>query len=317
MAIAMLAVMSCATSPTVAPEGTTIANYQGFGLGPGDILEITFFPTGETSLDTYRIRPGDILSVQVFGHPDISRDEVLVLPDGSVALDGVPFVRATGKTPNELAEELTRAYRGRQLRQSLVSVSLRAADVRVQSLTTPSLNMNNRFEITIDEEGVIDLPFIEPVSTAGGLSAIMERVSDAYDEEFAGLVDVTINLKRRLPPRVFVMGQVLQPGEVPFRRPMTAFMAVGGAGGFAPTANASEVRLLRAGEDGLYRVVELDLRRGLEGQLLSSGDVALRDQDIIYVPMSGVVVTNTRIEQYIRNMLPTNAVFGLTYDVSN
>ncbi|MEM6277659.1 MAG: polysaccharide biosynthesis/export family protein [Pseudomonadota bacterium] len=314
--VAVLLLAACGTSPDLPKTGAIIAGYDGLGVGPGDILEITFFPTGATSDRAYLLRPGDVLSVQVFGHPDISRDEVVVLPDGTVALDGVPQAVATGKTPNDLAEELTAAYRRRQLRDAVVSVSVKAADVRVQSLTTPSLNMNNRFEITVDQEGVIDLPFIDPVSTQSGLRAIQDRVRQAYDAEFAGLVDVTVNLKRRLPPRVFVVGQVVDPGEVAFRRPMTTFMAVSAAGGFAPTANASEVRVLRADRDGTFQIVALDLRRGLEGQLLSSGDFALRDQDIVYVPMSGVVVANTRVEQFIREMLPPNLGLGLVYDVS-
>ncbi len=311
-----LLMAACATAPSLPADGAKVADFRTAGLGPGDLLEVTFFPTGTSATEAYRIRPGDVLGIQVFGHPEISRNDVLVLPDGSVALDGVPFIKAASLTPQELASVLTGLYKERQLRNPIVSIALKSADLRVQSLTEPSLNMNNRFQITLDQSGAIDLPFIDPIAATGTIDALQRDVSSAYEKEFGGLIDVTVNLRDRLPPRVLVAGEVNMPGAVPYRRPMTAFMAVAGAGGFSTRAKASEVRLLRVGDDGLYRIVPLNLRRGFEGQLLTGGDIALNEQDIIYVPATGVAITNTRIEQYIRKMLPTAVGFGVSYDAN-
>ena len=63
-------------------------------------------PVLETS---YTIAPGDQLLINSYYHPDL-KQPVTVQPDGRVSLLLVGDVVAGGKTPQQLAEELTRAY---------------------------------------------------------------------------------------------------------------------------------------------------------------------------------------------------------------
>lgn len=56
----------------------------------------------------YRIGPGDTLSVFVYGSPDLSVKSLPVRPDGRISLPLVPNVPAAGKTPSELATEITK-----------------------------------------------------------------------------------------------------------------------------------------------------------------------------------------------------------------
>lgn len=55
----------------------------------------------------YRIGPGDNLGVFVYGSPDLSISSVPVRPDGRVSLPLVPDIPAVGKTPSQLAAEIT------------------------------------------------------------------------------------------------------------------------------------------------------------------------------------------------------------------
>ena len=75
---------------------------------------ITGYPpiTGEMEISsdyTYRIGPGDSVDIYVWGNPDVSR-VVFVRPDGKVTVPLVEDIQASGKTPNELARELEKAY---------------------------------------------------------------------------------------------------------------------------------------------------------------------------------------------------------------
>jgi len=54
----------------------------------------------------YRIGPGDTLSVSVFGAPDLSVKSLPVRPDGRISTPLVPDLRAVGKTPTELGNEI-------------------------------------------------------------------------------------------------------------------------------------------------------------------------------------------------------------------
>jgi protein involved in polysaccharide export with SLBB domain len=313
-----LALAACATGTSRTPPVTQnpLEGFRAPGLSSGDVLDIVFFRTGRSAGSDYRIQPGDRIRVDVFGHPDLSRENVLVLPDGTLSLNGVPSLSAVGLTPRELSGRLADAYRRRQIRDPVVAVSLTEADIRVGSLTRLANDNQGRFLVEVNRGGSIDLPYIQPIAFPSTLEQLQREVQLAYDSIFGGSVEVTVNLRDRLDPRVFVLGEVETAGQVAYRSPMTAFMAISGAGGFTPAANASQVRLLRLGPDGRLVTRRLALRRGFEGALRIDEEIALLDNDIIYVPATGVAITNQRIEQYIRNMLPTAVGFGLAYDVN-
>lgn len=81
MAYSMLLIGGCATTE----------------LGAGSISQSTG--------PTYRVGPGDTLHVFVWGNKELSMD-VTVRPDGFLTTPLVEDVRASGKTPTELAREM-------------------------------------------------------------------------------------------------------------------------------------------------------------------------------------------------------------------
>ena len=62
-----------------------------------------------TDQGTYRIGPGDTLEIVVWRSDEVSRG-VTVRPDGFISLPLLNDVRAAGRTPMELREELVRKY---------------------------------------------------------------------------------------------------------------------------------------------------------------------------------------------------------------
>jgi polysaccharide export outer membrane protein len=54
----------------------------------------------------YLIQPNDVLSVFVYKYPELSRDQVLVLPDGRISLPLIQDMKAAGQTSTQLKEQL-------------------------------------------------------------------------------------------------------------------------------------------------------------------------------------------------------------------
>ena len=54
----------------------------------------------------YIIQPGDILEIEVWKEPDVSRKQVLVRPDGRIAIALAQDMQAAGLNPTQLKEKL-------------------------------------------------------------------------------------------------------------------------------------------------------------------------------------------------------------------
>ena len=102
---------------------------------------------------------------------------------------------------------------------------------------------------------------------------------------------VTVAVENYRSQRIFVMGEVRQPGPVALTGGMTLIEALARAGSTLPTASG-EVAIVRAPKDAKGPVIpgqdtEVDVRRAsikdLEGGALSQ-NFDLRDGDTIFVP---------------------------------
>lgn len=96
----------------------------GFGAGCSLFDDRPQPPVGqfEDSDYTYLIGPGDSLSIFVWRNPDLS-SSVTVRPDGKVSTPLVDDLRASGRTPTELARDVE-AVLSEYIRDPLVTVSV-------------------------------------------------------------------------------------------------------------------------------------------------------------------------------------------------
>jgi polysaccharide export outer membrane protein len=75
----------------------------------------------------YIIQPNDLLSIFVFSHPELSRERVVVQPDGLVSTPLVQSVQAAGLTPAQLKVALEkRITEGKLIDLPAVTVTLEA-----------------------------------------------------------------------------------------------------------------------------------------------------------------------------------------------
>jgi len=85
---------------------------------------------------------------------------------------------------------------------------------------------------------------------------------------------------------VYILGEVTKPGGYVINSTggITVLQVVAVAGGPTHVASAGKTRLLRRSENG-FQEQRIDLKKLLRGQ---SHDVAVRDDDILFVPSSAI-----------------------------
>lgn len=174
-------------------------------------------------------------------------------------------------------------------------------EVDIRTPTAPELNQ----QLRIGPDGRIAMPLIGQVMAADrSLRELEADLSAAYASQLVRPV-VEVTLRQAGPLKVWVDGEVNQPGVYDMPGDIDALQAVIMAGGFRPSAKRSEVALIRRGPGGvrMMRVVDLRQRNGEH--------IALRRSDIIFVPRTSLAELAAFFTQ-VREALP----IGFTYSIN-
>jgi protein involved in polysaccharide export with SLBB domain len=120
--------------------------------------------------------------------------------------------------------------------------SLRPGDslvVTLQGVPDPSSN-----PVQIDDQGLVTLPFIGPVSTSGTTTATLsQRIRETYiAKKIYTTVDVSVAVTERY---VYVGGEVIRPGRIIWTPDLTVTKAIQSAGGFTLYAKENRLSLVR------------------------------------------------------------------------
>ncbi|WP_242098345.1 polysaccharide biosynthesis/export family protein [Sphingomonas sp. CROZ-RG-20F-R02-07] len=117
---------------------------------------------------------------------------------------------------------------------------------------------------------------------------------------------------------VYVGGEVKTPGAVKLNGSLDPLQAVISAGGALETAKSKRIVVIHRNSDGTIVQSYADLRAYAHGGVGTG--IALRPQDIVFVPRSSIAEADLWIDQHINKLLPfsrslnyslgTNAVIG-------
>lgn len=180
---------------------------------------------------------------------------------------------------------------------------------RLDFLTAPELSG----ELTIAPDGRVALPTFGPVMAASySVRDLQTEFEQIYARE---LIDPSLTLTPTEfgSQKIFVGGEVRQPGVFELPGEIDPLQAILLAGGWTEEARATKVIVMRRTPGGELMSRVVDVRNGLAKQSLY--DVGpLRRFDIVYVTRSAIADENLFMQQYIRNALPID--FGLFYDIS-
>lgn len=176
-------------------------------------------------------------------------------------------------------------------------------------MTVPSAPELNK-SATVQPDGRITVPLVSPVMAADRtIGELQASLSQAY----AGTLlrpQVQISVKATAPLKVFVGGEVGNPGVYDMAGDGDALRAIIQAGGFKTSAKRNQVVIIRRGPDGRAMMRTADLLRGLTSP--GGADlVPLRRFDIVYVPRSGAAETGLFMQQYFRDLLPVSFSYAI------
>jgi polysaccharide export outer membrane protein len=251
----------------------------------------------ETNSSALVLGPGDEADITVYGAPDLS-GHTRVGADGNISMPLIGYVRVAGLSSNE-AEAAIEA----QLRQTNVLNDPRVS-VFVKEYTSSGISVAGEVAKPGFYSAVGPHRLFDVLQAAGGptdkaASKVVINHRDQTDSttfpiskdpaEMAGSNVVLRPGDTVVVPRagiVYVLGEVTRPGGYVMNATggITVMQIVAVAGGPTHLASAGKTRLLRRTANG-FQEQRIDLKKLLRGQ---AQDVSVRDEDILFVPTSGV-----------------------------
>jgi polysaccharide biosynthesis/export protein len=187
------------------------------------------------------------------------------------------------------------------------------AEYRIQSgdqldvkfFYNPELNE----QLIVRPDGRISLQLANDIMAAGLTPLeLTDRLKKKYSVEISK-PEITVIVRTFSYQRVFVDGEVNKAGLVPLTEPMTVLQSISQAGGIRDTAWISGVIVIRRTLDNKLDVMQLNLEKAIDNSDMSQ-DVALKANDIVYVPKTTIANINVWVDQYIRRNLPITPGLG-------
>lgn len=176
--------------------------------------------------------------------------------------------------------------------------------VRLNFPYMPQLNTDQRVQLS----GSISPPLLAPISIRGTTAAeLQSRLQALYRAKLAR-PEVSVSLleynRPPPPPEIFVLGEVMKPGNFPYRDGTTPFEGIARAGGGNRDADLSRVVALTPIGDQLHARM-LDLSATLHGSQRPID--YLPPYTILIVPPTGIARNVDRARQ-IRQIIGFNGV---------
>ncbi|HEY6138911.1 MAG TPA: polysaccharide biosynthesis/export family protein [Thermoanaerobaculia bacterium] len=242
------------------------------------------------------IGPRDVLDIRVFQDPNLNTTAT-VTDNGQISFPLIGKIDVNGLRPVELERAIKTSLEKGLLQKADVTVLVLQAGNRPISVIGAVMHPGS-----INVTGNIRL--LQAITSAGGLAPgygktvyVLRSAPNGLTDQIAIDVDdlmVNGNPDLNLPLRpndvvnvptesminIYLLGEVMKPGKVQFRRSQspTLLQALADAGG--PTDRAAAKCVIRRKVAGRETSIVIDYRRILNGKAL---DVPLQDDDTIYV----------------------------------
>lgn len=306
-----------------------------YRLNSFDVLEIIYHVGAKQSEKAYRLKIEDVIEIKFPFQKDLNQ-ELTVQSDGKVncLLVGSRFV--LGKDTDIIRDDLLTAY-AQFIREPELTVIMKVGNKKIDELKkaiTTAPRGQSRL-IPIKPDGTIDLPYIGEVMAAG---RTVQELRSALNREYLQAelegVEVTVQTLEFAPRHVSVLGEVYARQMMTSNTPLTVLHALAAAGGTTTRADLDHVLVVRRKFLPVPEAVIVSVRGLLEGTkagpdgLVPNGeqfryDFYLQDEDIVYVPPTGLARLNDWVDQVfsrtVRPIFPVTGNIGLNfgYDIYN
>jgi len=241
------------------------------------------------------IGPRDVLDIRVFEDASLNT-RVTVTDEGRIAMGLIGKIDVSGLSPTQVERVIKQALEAKYLAKATVTVVVAEAANKPISVIGAVMRPGR-----IPATGNITL--LQAITQAGGLYTgygktlyVLRTASNGLSEQIPidiedllvnGNPDLNlplrpndvINVPVDTPLTIYILGEVMHPGKVQFRRSQspTLVQALAEAGG--PTDRASSKCVLKRRTNGTEKSTTYDFKKILNGK---APDVFLQDDDTIY-----------------------------------
>ncbi len=134
--------------------------------------------------------------------------------------------------------------------------------------------------LQVRPDGKITLPLVGDLPAAGRTSNELRDAIAVSLKEYNTNPVVTVIVVETVPPTIYVMGEVNNPGPQPLVGEVTVLQALATAGGFKDFAKTRDIRIQRKGAAGLT-TLHFDYKDAVKG---TGKIIVLQPGDTIIVP---------------------------------
>lgn len=185
-------------------------------------------------------------------------------------------------------------------------VTLQSGDeLEIKFFKTPELNEVQ----VIRPDGKIVLQLIGEVEVRDlSPEELQDNLTNRYKSQLKN-PEISVIVRRFYSRRVYVGGEVRNPGFVEMPGQLTLLEAIMNQGGFVSgSATTSKIMVIRQRKEEQQRFI-IDVSKTFKSQ--KSTPFYLQPFDIVYVPQSGISKLNQWVDQHINRVVPQ---FGLMYN---
>jgi polysaccharide biosynthesis/export protein len=137
-------------------------------------------------------------------------------------------------------------------------------------------------EVLVRPDGALSFPLAGELTAAGRTVEQLRAELEQRVRKYVPEAVVTVGVKALLGNRVYVIGKVARPGDVPLLRPTDVMQVLALAGGTTPFADVNDIKILRR-ENGRQTVIEFRFGDVERGRNLEQ-NVVLQGGDTVVVP---------------------------------
>jgi polysaccharide export outer membrane protein len=168
---------------------------------------------------------------------------------------------------------------------------------------------------TIRPDGKIVLEIVGEIGAAGKTPLQLRNdIMDIYKTQLKDY-DIIVKVESLYSRRVYVGGEVQNPGVIDFPGELTVLGAIFQSGGYnSETAQLSKVTVIRQKDGQLYSYT-INLTTVLKGN--EGPAFYLQPFDVVYVPKSKIARFNLFIDQYFNRVLPQIILTAIPFIIYN
>lgn len=142
-------------------------------------------------------------------------------------------------------------------------------------------------QVLVLPDGDISFPLAGHIKAAGLSPEQLQKVLQGRLKNFFADPVITVTVVQVSGSKIYVIGQVRNPGEFLANRPLDIMQALSLAGGLTTFAADGQIRVLRRDASGGQQAIGFNYSEVSKGKALAS-NILLIPGDVVVVPTSGI-----------------------------